>query len=754
MQLEIKENKGFVYSIRAELQKNGYDTSNADINVWTEVMKKIQQQNEQNKAENKAEIYRGGSDIKGSGHSNFVVDAGTVELSTTIWEEICNLFTKKDGAPATVVKASTNPTVVTDPNVVTDVTTVVNDETDVVRHDTEDDPNTYQITEEGITFNVTENHDTQGRLISKIAKSVDETIESKEYFDPNIEVPAGEEPQPIKAEIISYNPNGSSIYTLIDEGPNFAARYENGLPSLVIQKDKEGNEICRIETTFNDDGTPNGEKTYINGQLSYENTVLPDGTPLNEIYYKNGQEAYKITREATFDETSGNTTMLETHTRNGEEAQLSAIKSDQYGNIIFTGIRNGDFRLYTENNHEYTNDTPPKLKASTSQTFKSGKLYSKATFKEGVNFENRYNHGVADSEVFYEDDGITVRMRIERTFDTDGALASVTKYDKDGNVIYKQDNFEYDEEFNGSYQTGKGDCYLLTAIDSLVQTPEGKQILKDNVTFDKANKTYTIQLPGAQKIIADLKAKFPDKADLITINTSYTVKAEDVRQAQIDFTFALGDANVIVYELAYRQFREDVQNTVNALGIEDETQTSEDNGIGFGIIDCEDVIDGGVSADAIFILTGKHTTTFDNGNKFSPEKYGMYRNLDGTFEMRNNVFYGNAYTQMEEEKEEPRIPILQNIGTRSREESLYNAIMSNLIRDSQDDGIVNEGCATMSMLIADGLDSKYSAHVVNIRRVTADTVFIEDPADSEQTIPIPITQFQKVAIDLSYTKMK
>ena len=96
MDINIKKNHGIVSAIKTELNNQGYDTSKANGSIWTQVMEQVQAQNEQNKAEGKKEIYRGGSNLFGDGHSNFVVSEGIIQLSKNIWDNICKLFTKKD----------------------------------------------------------------------------------------------------------------------------------------------------------------------------------------------------------------------------------------------------------------------------------------------------------------------------------------------------------------------------------------------------------------------------------------------------------------------------------------------------------------------------------------------------------------------------------------------------------------------------------------------------------------------------------
>lgn len=95
MDINIQKNQGIISSIKTELNSQGYDVSSANISIWTEVMKQVQAQNEQNKTEGKQALYTGRNNLYGDGHKNFIVKEGIISLSKTIWDNICKFFKKK-----------------------------------------------------------------------------------------------------------------------------------------------------------------------------------------------------------------------------------------------------------------------------------------------------------------------------------------------------------------------------------------------------------------------------------------------------------------------------------------------------------------------------------------------------------------------------------------------------------------------------------------------------------------------------------
>lgn len=81
-------------------------------------MQQVKAENEENVSNGKQKIYSGGSDLQGSGHSNFVVKEGIVKFSQALWDKICSFFTKK------TIDVATNNTVQNTSNVksVTNIT--------------------------------------------------------------------------------------------------------------------------------------------------------------------------------------------------------------------------------------------------------------------------------------------------------------------------------------------------------------------------------------------------------------------------------------------------------------------------------------------------------------------------------------------------------------------------------------------------------------------------------------------------------
>ena len=95
VEIYINKNEGLTSAIKTKLNKQGYDTSNINNSIWTQVMQEVASENSKNLKEGKEAIYKGGSDLSASGHENFVVDKGAKELTQSLWDKIVSIVTSK-----------------------------------------------------------------------------------------------------------------------------------------------------------------------------------------------------------------------------------------------------------------------------------------------------------------------------------------------------------------------------------------------------------------------------------------------------------------------------------------------------------------------------------------------------------------------------------------------------------------------------------------------------------------------------------
>ncbi len=110
VEIYINSNQGITSAIKAKLNEQGYDTSEMTGSIWTQVMQEVAKENAKNLKEGKEAIYRGGSDLFGSGHENFVVDKGPKQIAQNLWNKIvsivCGKSTVKAESPITTENVS------------------------------------------------------------------------------------------------------------------------------------------------------------------------------------------------------------------------------------------------------------------------------------------------------------------------------------------------------------------------------------------------------------------------------------------------------------------------------------------------------------------------------------------------------------------------------------------------------------------------------------------------------------------------
>ncbi len=154
----------------------------------------------------------------------------------------------------------------------------------------------------------------------------------------------------------------------------------------------------------------------------------------------------------------------------------------------------------------------------------------------------------------------------------------------------------------GLYRQGRGDCYLLASLSSISQTKAGARILKENIKQDNQG-NYVITLPGAVAV----KNNYARDGKTCYISGRYTISKYDVMKARVSREYSKGDVDVLLYELAFEKYREEVLKTNRANGLPNVQGVA---GQTAGDATMDNLLDGGQSRDAIFILTGKKSKQY------------------------------------------------------------------------------------------------------------------------------------------------
>ncbi len=87
--INVNKNQGLISAIKAKLNEEQIDTSTCNASIWSQVLEQVTVENEQRADNDK--IYRGGNNINGEGHSNFVIFQGVIKFSQKLWDNICRI---------------------------------------------------------------------------------------------------------------------------------------------------------------------------------------------------------------------------------------------------------------------------------------------------------------------------------------------------------------------------------------------------------------------------------------------------------------------------------------------------------------------------------------------------------------------------------------------------------------------------------------------------------------------------------------
>lgn len=170
---------------------------------------------------------------------------------------------------------------------------------------------------------------------------------------------------------------------------------------------------------------------------------------------------------------------------------------------------------------------------------------------------------------------------------------------------YKDNIAEANGQIDDFKQGKRGDCYLLAAIKSIVNTEDGQEILKKNV-HKNPNGSYTVTLPGA--VAARNHYINTGYGDKCAITGKYTITASAIEKAKTmsGKSYAYGDIEVIALELAMEAFRAEIVKTNKALGKKSERYIAGQ----IGPMSESDTLSGGMMYDAVFILTGQKSDLY------------------------------------------------------------------------------------------------------------------------------------------------
>ena len=403
---------------------------------------------------------------------------------------------------------------------------------------------------------------------------------------------------------------------------------------------------------------------------------------------------------------------------NGNKQSVTFHSEDSYGKATDAVYR------YDENG---------KMTYATKSYFQRG-AYVEEKY-EGANLENRVAGSVASEIIIYEDAEKTkIKQKIVNIFDEDGILIGDEIYDGDGNKIAEHDFSKLDGKFDTAYQKGRGDCYLLAAINSLASSEAGAKLLEDKIAADGDN--FIVKLPGAkiarEQLIKDLKAKDPNfDESKIDIPDEYTITADELKQAMLKSgsKYSIGDKDVLLMEIAYERYRESVAETLDENNLKPSDYMK---GLSLNI-NGDDYLSSGTTAEAIFIMTGKTSEVY------------ITQNMDNV-----PVCYIDSDFQMH---------VAGKSGELAEADTSYKAIAPALDADKKQiieklkkatvDGTIQNYAATASFIVSsqevNGKVIKNGNHAFTIKSVTDEQVILANPWNPDVDVVMSMDDFLKSA---------
>lgn len=249
-------------------------------------------------------------------------------------------------------------------------------------------------------------------------------------------------------------------------------------------------------------------------------------------------------------------------------------------------------------------------------------------------------------------------------------------------------------EINYSYQGTSGDCWLLSGINALSYTDEGKEAIKKCISEDE-NGNITIELKG--------------------VGRKYTFSKQELLDNQNSTNCrATGDYDLKAIEFAFKKYRTELMSeTKNNPDRNGSIQTY------IGDASSKDPNSGGESGVAIFILTGRKSDSYYKSGTMEDYKRNV---ADGKIKGKDLYPIDIKETDLTPED------VANYLDKMTKEPNRY------AVTCTFDKNYVKE-------------------HGYSIKAVTDDYVIVVNPWDSSKEIQIPKDKFMKCISSFSITDM-
>jgi len=291
-----------------------------------------------------------------------------------------------------------------------------------------------------------------------------------------------------------------------------------------------------------------------------------------------------------------------------------------------------------------------------------------------------------------------------------------------------------------SMQGTRGDCFYLAEINALRNTKDGQKILNNNIRRNNDG-SITVTLPGAVKI----RQGYAAKGLKCEVTGTYVITAEALAKAekQAGKSFSKNDMDTICLEIALENYRAEMVKT-NKINGNKETSGNYTAEGAVSHVSSTDLLYGGQTYDAGFILTGNKSDVYYNGKKYN----NVQRYTDGQY----------GYVTRDQMLKQTQI----SAGIRTKGISEINYLgkeekdLNNMLRKYE--GHEGEYAITCSVRIkkkgSDGVTPQDAGHALSVVKITADTVYVANPWHPDKIEPIPRNDFTKMAYSMSAMEVR
>ncbi len=217
--------------------------------------------------------------------------------------------------------------------------------------------------------------------------------------------------------------------------------------------------------------------------------------------------------------------------RNNNVSNNTAIQADKTGSTIFSrNVRKNSSANAGNNDKEIVKRTFYPNGEPKSETFSDGSTVTYST--DGKIIQKTYNKYDKKTdknkkiELLYRDDGSLKQKGIysddghleQRSVYKNDKILLTVKYDEEGKVIDTIKNLPRGEidfnedllngEFDADFSQGvSGVCYLASGVKGLMQTEEGRELLKEALSYDESEGVGTVNFKGLDKSYSFTKAE-------------------------------------------------------------------------------------------------------------------------------------------------------------------------------------------------------------------------------------------------------